>query len=182
MEFIETGLPGCCEIQCRVLKDGRGTFTKTFHHDEFQQFGLRTDWKEEYYSRSSRNVIRGMHFQTPPAEHAKLVYCLAGEILDVVLDLRKGSPTFGEYREFKLSPEAGNSIYIPMGCAHGFLSLTDDSVVHYKVTSMYAPANDHGLLWSSFGFGWPTDHPIVSDRDMAHPRLDDYDSPFFYGE
>lgn len=182
MELKETGIPGCYELLCNVLKDNRGTFTKTFHYGEFQALGLRTDWKEEYYSLSSRNVVRGMHFQTPPEAHAKLVYCLAGEIVDVVLDLRRDSPAFGQYRTFNVSPVAGNSIYVPTGCAHGFLSLADNTLVHYKVTSIYSPANDCGILWSSFGFDWPVVAPVLSDRDKSHPDFSGYQSPFVIGD
>ena len=113
MDRQETGFAGCFELKCNVLSDNRGAFVKTFHNEVFEAMGLRTDWKEEYYSVSSKNVVRGMHFQTPPFEHAKLVYCLQGEVLDVVVDLRVDSPTYLQCRSFELSPARGNSIYIP---------------------------------------------------------------------
>lgn len=182
MKILDTKIPDCYELKCRVLSDERGSFTKIFHFNDFANLGLRTDWEEEYYSRSGRDVIRGMHFQTPPKAHAKLVHCYAGEVLDVVLDLRKGSPTFAEYQIFNLSPETGNGIYVPPGCAHGFLSLVENSIVHYKVTSIFSPENDKGILWSSFGFDWPVLNPVISKRDQKHPALSEFDSPFLYEE
>ncbi len=179
MESHETGFAGCVELHNSVFKDHRGSFVKTYHQELFEGMGLRTDWKEEYYSISGKNVIRGMHFQTPPADHAKLVYCLHGEILDVVLDLRVDSPTYRKCRSFRLSPVLGNSIYIPAGMAHGFLSLTEGSIMQYKVTSMYSPEHDAGLLWSSIDFEWPVDQAIVSIRDEHHPDLSSYSSPFY---
>jgi len=178
MEKQDTGFAGCFELQGSVFKDNRGIFLKTYHDETFEKMGLRTDWKEEYYSISGKNVIRGMHFQTPPAAHAKLVYCLHGEVLDVVIDLRVDSPTYLESRSFRLSPARGNSIYIPIGMAHGFLSLTEGSVMQYKVTSTYSSENDAGVSWDSIGFEWPTERPIVSERDKQHVTLSSFNSPF----
>ncbi|NMZ42805.1 dTDP-4-dehydrorhamnose 3,5-epimerase family protein [Pseudomonas proteolytica] len=181
MEKQDTGFAGCFELQGSIFKDNRGVFLKTYHDETFEQMGLRTDWKEEYYSISGKNVIRGMHFQTPPAAHAKLVYCLHGEVLDVVIDLRVDSPTYLESRSFRLSPARGNSIYIPAGLAHGFLSLTEGSVMQYKVTSVYSPEHDAGILWSSIDFEWPAEEPVVSVRDSQHVGIDDYVSEFSMG-
>lgn len=180
MKLVETAIPGCFEVLCNSFQDKRGRFTKTFHQPAFEAFGLRTDWKEEYYSVSARGVLRGMHFQTPPCDHAKLVYCLQGEVLDVVVDLRLGSPSFGQCVSFRLSPQQANSIYIPSGLAHGFLSLSEDSVMQYKVTSVHSSEHDAGVLWSSLDFEWPEESPILSDRDKQHTRLDDFSSPFHY--
>lgn len=180
MDIQETGLPGCVALRTRILDDPRGWFAKTFHEPTFEVLGLRTDWREEFCSLSHRGILRGMHFQTPPAGHAKLVYCLAGEVMDVVLDLRRGSPTYGEYRVFNLSPAQGVGLYIPTGCAHGFLSLTDNSLMIYKVTSVHAPSHDAGVRWDSFGFDWPIAVPLLSDRDQRHPPLADFDSPFTF--
>ena len=178
MEKQDTGFAGCFELQGNVFKDGRGTFLKTYHDETFERMGLRTDWKEEYYSISSKDVVRGMHFQTPPAAHAKLVYCLHGEVLDVVVDLRVDSPTYLKSRSFRLSPEQGNAIYIPVGMAHGFLSLTEGSVMQYKVTSVYSSQHDAGLSWDSIDFEWPVESPIVSERDTQHVALSRFNSPF----
>lgn len=178
MRLIETPISGCFEIGCTNFADNRGRFVKTFHSEFFREHGLREDWKEEYYSVSARHVVRGMHFQTPPMEHAKLVYCLSGAVLDVVLDLRKGSTTFGQAHSFELSGDKANSLYLPAGVAHGFLSLSDDSIMQYKVTSVHSPADDHGILWDSIGFDWPVKRPIISARDSNHPPLASFVSPF----
>lgn len=180
MELIETEIEGCYEIIYRSFHDARGSFIKTFHEPAFRALGLRTDWLEEYHSASRKNVIRGMHFQTPPFDHAKLVYCLQGEVLDVLVDLRVGSPSYGKCASLVLSPHKHNGIYIPPGMAHGFLSLSEGSVLHYKVTSVHSAEHDSGILWNSFGFEWPVDSPIVSDRDKSHPRLADFNSGFPY--
>jgi dTDP-4-dehydrorhamnose 3,5-epimerase len=165
-----------------VLRDARGAFVKTFHEDRFAEIGLRTDWREEYFSTSAKHVIRGMHFQVPPQEHAKLVFCVHGRVLDVVLDLRQDSSTFGTARSVELTPENGFGLYVPVGCAHGFLSLADDSVMYYKVTSVHSPEHDAGIAYDSFGFDWPVSEPILSDRDRAHPSLAVFETPFLTDE
>lgn len=178
MRLIETPIPGCFEISCAPSADRRGRFVKTYHSEFFRDHGLRQDWQEEYYSVSALNVVRGMHFQTPPMDHAKLVYCLSGAVLDVVLDLRTGSPTHGQVATFELSADQANSLYLPAGVAHGFLSRADDTIMQYKVTSVYAAAHDGGVLWNSIGFEWPVDSPILSERDAGHPPLAAFRSPF----
>lgn len=180
MRTEPTHLPGCLRIYSKCAADARGSFIKTFHADSFAAAGLRTDWRESYVSCSRRGVIRGMHFQTPPADHAKVVSCVEGEVLDVVLDLRRGSPTYRESRSFHLSAENGDGIYIPSGCAHGFLGLSELSRLLYQVTSVHAADQDCGIAWDSFGFDWGLEGPILSGRDEAHPRLDEFDPPFVF--
>jgi dTDP-4-dehydrorhamnose 3,5-epimerase len=180
VQLAETGIPGCYLVKPRVLGDVRGTFVKTFHEPEFQKLGLRSDWREEYHSFSRRDVIRGMHFQLPPADHAKLVYCIAGTVLDVILDLRQGSPTYGQHRSIELDAAEGTGIYVPTGCAHGFLSMSDTSIMYYKVTSVHSPEHDAGIAWDSFGFAWPVGDPVMSERDRRHPALADFVSPFSF--
>ncbi len=180
MELTETPLPGCYVIRCDVVEDERGRFVKTYHAGKFTELGLRNDWREEYYSVSARGVLRGMHFQIPPADHAKIASCVAGEVLDVVVDLRFGSPTFGQYISLLLAAADANSVYVPSGMAHGFVSLKDGSVVQYKVTTVHSAEHDAGILWNSFGLDWPIRDPILSRRDARHPRLKDFQSPFTY--
>jgi dTDP-4-dehydrorhamnose 3,5-epimerase len=180
MRFEATQLPGCFLVHGGRSGDSRGSFTKTFHFDSFAAAGLRTDWREAYCSTSARSVIRGMHFQLPPADHAKLVFCTAGQVRDVVLDLRRGSPTYGEHRAFDLDEEAGVGVYIPSGCAHGFLSLSASSTMYYNVTSVHSPAHDSGISWDSFGLDWPVAAPILSERDRRHPPLAQFQSPFHF--
>ncbi len=178
MEILNTGIPGCYEISPKILKDNRGWFLKTYHLDQFQTKGLETKWKEEYFSSSNKDVLRGVHFQTPPEDHTKLVTCINGSVLDVIVDLRKTSPTYKKCYSIKLNSESKNMVYIPKGCGHAFLSLEDESVLFYKVSTVYSPDNDKGLLWKDIDFDWPIKKPILSPRDMIHPSINDFKSPF----
>lgn len=180
MKVDATDIPGCFRLTSRLVEDERGFFLKTLHSTTMAQSGLRTDWREAYCTGSGRDVVRGMHFQMPPADHAKLVFCLEGEVLDVVLDLRHGSPTFGQSRGFRLSRAEAAGIYIPTGCAHGFLGLSDTSMLLYQVTSVHAPDRDAGVAWDSFGFDWGVPAPLLSPRDRSHPPLARFESPFRY--
>jgi dTDP-4-dehydrorhamnose 3,5-epimerase len=170
MTSSPTALPGVLLLTNFVSNDKRGVFVKTFHAPQFQQQELATDFRESYYSISHRDVIRGMHFQLPPHEHDKLVYVTQGEILDVIIDLRRGSATFGQHVALRLV-EHTQAVYIPRGCAHGFLTLSDTATVVYNVTSVYEPTADAGIRWDSFGFEWPVQQPIISDRDAAFGTL-----------
>ncbi len=181
MQFNDTKIPGCYEIIPRVLPDERGLFVKSFHRPLFAEHGLATDFAEAYYSLSRKGVLRGLHFQTPPQDHAKLVYCPAGEVLDAVVDLRAGSPTFGEYATFTLNDRSANIVYLPPGLAHGFWTLSDHALVMYQVTTVHAPEHDAGILWNSAGIPWPGDAPVISARDRSFPRLDALVTPFVFG-
>jgi len=174
----ETGLAGCLEVRFRAHRDARGLFLKTYHEATFRALGLCTDWREEFVSTSAKGVLRGMHFQAPPEQHIKLVVCLAGRVLDVALDLRAGSPTYGTCASVELSPDRANGMYVPEGFAHGFQALEDGSILHYKVSSMHAPAQDQGLRWDTIGFAWPITAPILSSRDAAFGALADFQTPF----
>lgn len=182
MEVVNTEIPGCFELLPKVLRDSRGCFVKTFHSEVFNKYGLRTSWAEEYYSISSQGVLRGLHFQLPPYDHDKIVYCPAGQVLDVVLDLRVGSPSFCRHAQFELNGDKANIIFIPKGCAHGFYTLSDQALMVYKVSTVYAPAADAGVLWSSAGIAWPDDDPKISARDASFPALSHFNSPFNYDE
>ena len=176
----ETSLPGCLRICPIVRADRRGTFVKTFHVEEFRQLGLPTSFAEEYFSVSQRGVLRGLHFQIPPMEHEKIVYCAQGEVLDAVVDLRSGSPTYGRHELFHLCAEEGTMIYIPKGMAHGFYVLSENALMMYQVTSVYAPDCDAGVRWDSAGIPWHAAHPILSERDTLFPSLDEFASPFVF--
>lgn len=180
MQVIPTKIPGCYELQPRVLKDQRGYFVKTFHHDIFAEYGLETNFAEEYYSFSHQRVLRGLHFQLPPYEHTKLVYCVLGEVLDVVVDLRIGSPTVGQFVTFELSVEKANIIYIAPGLAHGFYVNSNSAIMVYKVTTVYSPEHDGGIRWDSVGIPWPDNHPILSERDRGFVPLHEFKSPFVF--
>jgi dTDP-4-dehydrorhamnose 3,5-epimerase len=178
MQFIKTKIPGCWQIQTKKISDHRGCFVKTFQLSEYESAFKDLNFVEEYYSISQKNVIRGMHFQEPPFEHSKLVYCVCGKVVDVVLDLRVDSPTFKQFEIFDLSSENANMLFITKGIAHGFLSLCDQTVMMYKVTSEYNSQADMGILWNSFGFEWPVTQPILSIRDTGFMPLSEYKSFF----
>lgn len=177
-EKIETPLEGCFEIQAKVRSDNRGLFIKTFHEDSFQQLGLSTNFKEMFCTTSAKNVLRGLHFQIPPYDHAKLVYCAFGKVMDVALDIRKNSPTYGKYHVLELDAEKGNMSYLSKGFAHGFLTLSDKAVIIYNLTSIYSPEHDKGILYNSCGIDWKISCPILSERDKKHPRFEEFKSPF----
>ena len=165
MNFIKTQLDGVYEIENKKIEDYRGSFVKTFNKSVFSEHGLDSDFKESFYSISKKNVLRGMHFQLPPYDHAKLVYVTQGEILDVVVDIRKLSPTYGKYFSIRLSDKNRKSLYMEKGFAHGFLTLSDSATVVYLINSEYSPEHDTGIHWNSFGFNWPNSQPIISKRD-----------------
>ncbi|MDA8130452.1 MAG: dTDP-4-dehydrorhamnose 3,5-epimerase family protein [Elusimicrobia bacterium] len=173
-----TPIHGCFELQPVVRKDARGSFVKVFHAPEFKKLGLETDFREEYYSVSRKGVLRGLHFQEPPAALIKLVFCIEGEVLDAVLDLRRKSRTCGKAFTLKLSAGKANMLYIPEGCAHGFYTLSSRAVMVYRTSAVYSPVNDKGVLWSSAGIKWPSRRPLLSPRDAGFPELRDYASPF----
>jgi dTDP-4-dehydrorhamnose 3,5-epimerase len=181
IEKIPTAISGCYELRPAVAADARGTFVKTFQREWFEQQGLRTDWAEQYYSVSRKGVLRGLHFQMPPHEHAKLVFCTAGEVLDAVVDLRVGSPTFGHHVCIALSAERGNMVYLDAGLAHGFYTISESVTLLYNVTSEYAATHDTGIRWDSAGIPWPDGAPQVSDRDRKFLPLAEFASPFRYG-
>lgn len=178
MTILAEPLPGVRLIKPKVFEDARGDFVKTFHCGLFRDLGIDFTPVEEFYSTSRKNVLRGMHFQLPPHDHSKLVYCIRGRVLDVLVDLRPGSPGYGCFASAELSRENRSQFYIPSGIAHGFLALEDDSVMVYKTTTVHAPSHDAGIRWDSFGFDWGVDSPICSPRDLAFPSMADFVSPF----
>ena len=178
MRVEQTAIKGCYQIFPHVRKDNRGIFVKTFHKEIFDTHGLITEFAEEYYSVSHKGVLRGMHFQTPPHQHVKLVYCLAGKVFDAIVDLRVGSPTYHKSCTFDLNSEQSNMLYIAPGVAHGFYSITEDVIMQYKVSSAYAPDCDNGIRWNSADIIWPDSTPIISKRDQNFPNLQDFCSPF----
>ncbi len=176
----ELEIPGCFEIQPKVIGDDRGRFIKTFHASTFTDLDLETRFEEEFYSVSKPGVLRGMHVQLPPMDHVKLVYCAVGSVLDVVVDLRRGSPQFGKHARVPLSAEKGNMLYIPRGLAHGFACVDNEAVMMYKVSTGHSPAHDSGIRWDSAGIDWPRADWILSVRDKGLPELSAFDSPFLY--
>lgn len=178
MQLIETGLEGLMLLQNPVHRDERGLFFKPFEWKDIPIGPEGFISKEIYYSVNHAHVIRGMHFQNPPNDHAKLVWVSQGRILDVVLDIRKGSGTYGNFYSRILSRDEGLCILIPKGFAHGFLSMEDSSIVNYSQTSEYDKNSDSGILYDSFGFDWPEKHPIVSTRDQGFTSFSHFSTEF----
>lgn len=180
MKLVDEPLPGVKVLQPFVFEDSRGEFVKSYHEEQFSALGIALRIKEEFFSTSAARVIRGMHFQLPPHAHQKLVYCITGRVLDVILDLRKNSPSFGQSCAIELSRNNRRLVHIPVGFAHGFVSLEDDSCLVYKTDAVHAPAHDAGIHWKSFGFPWPPGirEELISGRDRQFPDLADFDNPF----
>lgn len=178
MELINTEFEGLYILQTINHLDIRGGFQKLFNKDDFERLGLNSDFSEIYYSINKKNVLRGMHFQTPPHDHVKLVHVSAGKILDVVVDIRKSSKTYGKSFSIELDAISGKYLYIPKGFAHGFLSLEDNTIVNYAQTSCYNKEHDCGISALFCNFNWNIENPIQSVRDLTFPNLIEFKSPF----
>ena len=158
--------------------DDRGTFVKPFREGMLKAAGIDFTLRESYFSSSKKDVIRGMHFQLPPHQHSKIVFCQQGAILDVIVDMRKHSPTYGQYFADELSAENNKAYYIPEGFAHGFRALTEDALTYYLVSSEYNKEHDTGIRFDSIGFDWGVSNPILSARDRSFAGLGEFESPF----
>ncbi|MBT2562747.1 dTDP-4-dehydrorhamnose 3,5-epimerase family protein [Pedobacter sp. ISL-64] len=158
--------------------DNRGEFVKTIHKETFLEKELDYIFTESFYSISNKNVIRGMHFQVPPKDHSKLVYVVTGSIIDVVLDIRKTSETFGRFFSIELSAKNRKGIYIGKGFAHGFLSLENDTTVEYHTSTSQSRECEAGIRFDSFGYDWEVEKPILSNRDLEFKIFSDIQSPF----
>ncbi len=178
MELIKTDFEGLYIIKNQILGDARGAFIKKYNAEVFEANGVFFDLKEQYYSLSQKGVVRGMHFQVPPYDHSKLIYVIRGSILDVALDIRKNSPTYGKCFSCVLSGSENTSLFLPKGFAHGFRSLEDDTLMMYNVSSGYHQECDCGISWDSIGFDWNIETPVLSERDKTFPALKDFHSPF----
>ncbi|PMM49067.1 hypothetical protein BCT52_03800 [Vibrio breoganii] len=179
MSVKQLDISGCYLIDLPKFEDHRGAFIKTFHPSHFEDTPIHDfDLKEEFYSVSKKNVLRGLHFQEPPAAHNKIVTCLEGKVLDFFIDIRKSSDTFGKLVSIELNSSSPQLIYLPKGIAHGFLTLSEQATLLYKTDHVYAPSLDKGILWSSVGLGIETNSLIISDRDKSFPTFKDYESPF----
>lgn len=169
MKFIPSKIAGCYIIESENKFDLRGSFAKTFNNSLFEQNGIVVDFRESFYSISKKNVLRGMHYQKDPHQIAKLVYCTDGEILDVFLDLRENSKTYGEFDYCHISQKNAKIVFLPEGIAHGFLTLSESATVAYLQSKEYNQESDSGILWNSFGMDWKILDPIISIRDKAFP-------------
>lgn len=184
MEVIKTAIEGLYIIEPRVFNDSRGYFFESFSQREFDEKVAPITFVQDNESMSSYGVMRGLHFQRPPFTQSKIVRCVKGSVLDVAVDIRKGSPTYGQHVAVELSEDNHRQFFIPKGFAHGFAVLSPTAVFQYKCDEFYHPEADGGIsiLDSSLGIDWriPVDKAILSDKDTRHPLLSDFDSPFQY--
>jgi len=183
VQVTPTDFPGLFVLEPKVFGDHRGFFTETYNRRLFADLGLNYDFVQDNHARSNtRGVLRGLHFQSPPTAQAKLVWVTRGAVFDAVVDIRKGSPTFGKWYGLTLSEDNFKRLMIPAGFAHGYVTLTDVAEFQYKVDAYYSPAHDGGLAWNDpdIGVPWPVTGPVLSDKDAALPRLCDIDSPFVF--
>jgi len=178
MEIFKTPFNDLFILQTINFQDNRGGFQKLFNYDFFKENDLDCDFKEFYYSVNNKNVVRGMHFQSPPFDHTKVVYVSKGRIKDVVVDIRKVSKTYGKCFSIELDEQKGQYLYIPKGFAHGFVSLEEGSIVNYAQTSCYSKDHDCGIDALSIGFNWGITEPVRSGRDLTFEKLNDFISPF----
>ena len=182
MEVIKTEIEGVVVIEPRIFKDARGYFFESFSQREFDEKVRHIDFCQDNESMSSYGVMRGLHFQRPPFTQSKLVRCVRGSVLDVAVDIRKGSPTYGKHVTVELTEDNHRQVFIPKGFAHGFAVLSETAVFQYKCDEFYHPEADGGIsiLDESLGIDWriPADKAILSDKDLRHPRLAEFESPF----
>ena len=186
MNVIETEIPGVVVIEPRVFEDPRGYFFESFSQRDFDSQVREVKFVQDNESKSSYGVLRGLHFQKPPHAQSKLVRVVKGSVLDVAVDIRKGSPTFGKYVAVELSEQNHRQFFIPRGFAHGFVVLTDEVVFQYKCDNFYAPQSEGAVAWNDpdLNIDWkvPADKILLSDKDRRHPLLKDADWLFDYNE
>lgn len=174
MNVLPTRLPGLVLIEARIFRDDRGHFLETWSRERHRAAGLPADFVQDNFSCSRKGVLRGLHYQHPTAQ-GKFVSVLRGEVFDVAVDIRAGSPTFGQWEGFALSAENGRQLYVPEGFAHGFLVTSDDALFGYKCTAPYDPPSEGSILWDDpdLAIDWPARAPTLAAKDRAAPRLKD---------
>ena len=178
MEFIKSKLKGVVEIIPNIFGDERGYFLESYNHELFKKNGIDIDFVQDNQSLSSKGVVRGLHFQAPPYAQDKLVRVVKGCVLDVVVDIRKSSATYGQYETYMLSEEKKNMVLIPKGFAHGFVTLEDNTIFVYKCSGVYNKVSEGGILWNSLSIDWQVSNPIISEKDKILPEFKDFDTPF----
>ena len=182
MDVIKTSIDGVVIIEPRIFKDARGYFFESFSQREFEEKVGKIQFVQDNESMSSYGVMRGLHFQRPPFTQSKLVRVIRGAVLDVAVDIRKNSPTYGKHVAVELTEDNHRQFFVPRGFAHGFAVLSDEAIFQYKCDNFYAPQADGGIsiLDGDLGIDWhiPMDKAILSEKDTKHPLLKDFDSPF----
>jgi len=186
MEIIKTEIEGVVIIEPRIFKDDRGYFFESFSEINFHEQVCKTDFVQDNESKSSYGVLRGLHFQKPPYAQSKLVRVVQGAVLDVAVDIRKGSPTYGKHVAVELSAENKRQFFVPRGFAHGFVVLSDEVIFQYKCDNYYAPQHEGALAWddTDLEIDWqiPADKIILSEKDKLHSKLNDFESCFNYSD
>jgi dTDP-4-dehydrorhamnose 3,5-epimerase len=182
MNVVRTLIEGLVVLEPRVFGDSRGYFMETFQQDTFNELVTKTQFIQDNESKSSKGVLRGLHFQIPPFDQAKLVRVVEGSVLDVAVDLRTNSATYGKHYTIELTGENKKQLFIPRGFAHGFVVLSETAIFSYKVDNTYSPANESGIMWNdaSLGIDWNIEHEFVklSEKDKTLARFDTFKSPF----
>ncbi len=182
MNIIKTPIEGLLVLEPQVFRDSRGYFVETYNEQRYREAGIEAQFVQDNQSCSSYGVVRGLHFQFPPYSQAKLVCCTVGRVLDVAVDLRKDSPTFGQWYSVELSEANKRQFFIPRGFAHGFSVLSEQAIFTYKCDNLYHPEADGGILLSDpdLKIDWqvPVEQRIISEKDKKHPKMEEFDSPF----
>jgi len=180
MKLINTGIEGLFEIETHVFEDSRGYFFESYNKEVFHRLGIKADFVQDNQSLSHAGVLRGLHFQAPPFAQGKLVRVITGAVLDVVVDIRKSSPTYGHWHAVELTEENKKLFWIPPGFAHGFATLRDNTIFSYKCTDVYNKASEGCVLWNDpqLNIHWNVENPILSEKDKTGILLKDFISPF----
>lgn len=180
MEVIKTKIEGLLIINPKVFADARGYFFESYNETVFKQNGIEANFVQDNQSLSNTGVLRGLHFQAPPFDQGKLVRVINGAVLDVAVDIRKNSSTYGEYVAMELTEENKTMFYIPPGFAHGFLTLRDNTIFSYKCTNVYNKASEGCILWNDkdININWKISNPILSEKDLVGTPLKEFTSPF----
>lgn len=180
MEIVKTRIEGLLIIKPKVFNDERGYFFEAYNEQKLKNEGFEQHFVQDNISKSSKHVLRGLHFQNPPYAQAKLVQVISGAVLDVAVDIRKNSPTYGEHYAIELSDKNNLLFFIPKGFAHGFLTLEDDTIFSYKCTELYNKEAEGAILWNDkhLTINWNVDNPIVSEKDNIAPSFESFNSQF----
>jgi len=184
MQIETTAIPEVLVITPRVFHDPRGFFLESYNAETWRRAGIETTFVQDNHSKSTRGTLRGLHFQLPPAAQVKIVRVVRGAVWDVAVDIRVGSPTFGQWVGVELTADNFRQVYVPIGFAHGFCVLSDEAEILYKTSAVYSPAHERGIAWNEpqLAVDWPVTEPLLSDRDRHAGSLADYlaETPFTY--
>lgn len=182
MKVVEEPMPGLKLIEPTVFEDQRGYFFESYNDDKFKELGIDVTFIQDNQSLSQANVVRGLHFQAPPHAQDKLIRVIKGCVLDVAVDVRKGSPTYGQVYSHEINETNKLQLFIPKGFAHGFATLEDQTIFYYKCTNLYNKESEGGVLWNDpdLNIDWKVANPILSEKDHHNPKMADFDSPFTY--